>query len=618
LASGDTAGGQRVDALNTHFSLDLSRFRMKKIHLALALILLCLPLVPGWAFAVSDTGQTTCFDNEGNTIACPSPGQPFYGQDGNFLINPPSLAKTDNDKTVKDHAIGLTWEVKTEVSKEEAVTLPEAQAYIDRLNVDAFCGHQDWRLPTILELHAMADFEHDCPAVDTAFFPNTQNMRYYWSSTTSELKDHKKYYLLSFNRGHVYNSTSPNKAATVRAVRGTPLTNPNRYHLNMDKTVTDFNTGLIWELKTQENSNKKWLQHMAAEYCNDLELGGYSDWRLPTVKELLTLIDFTRSDSPMLCMPVFKNSVIGFHSETSAYYWSSTTSAAPVLQTGKKTMAWTVDIQHGTTRLGFKPCQDNNGDTFRVRAVRGGQVSIDGCLTITTPEPGSTWNKGDVMEITWDNPTQKIPGNVAITISCDGGKSFASVTDETANDGAYSWTVTEQDYVNGVLKITPLHEAYTGKGSSTGIFYIECKKHLSAIPDADTTRETGAQAVIDLKLNVAPENTVAFDVTCSDDTEATITPKAIFFSPGNWCDTQYVTVTGKDDPEEDGNQDFSISFTVNGEMTKDTSGFGAMEPTKVPFKNIDDDTKQTDGADPVVAADAETSGGCFIRCAATP
>lgn len=584
---------------------------MKKIHIALGLILWCLSLTPAWAFVVPDTGQTTCFDNEGNTIACPDPGEPLYGQDGNFLINPPSLTKTDNDKTVTDHVTGLVWEVKTEASKEESVTFPEAQAYIDGLNTDAFCGRHDWRLPTILELQSMADFGQGCPAVDVEFFPNTHDMRHYWSSTTSEIVGHKKYYSFNSNGGSVLEYTNPDRPGTVRAVRGAPLTNPNRFYLNRDKTVTDFNTGLIWELKTQENTQKKWLHHMAAAYCNDLDLGGYTDWRLPTCKELLTLIDYTRTERPMLCMPVFKNSVIPFHSAVSAFYWSSTTSVMPVTQTGKKTMACVVDTQRGTTSFGFKPSQQgSSGDLLSVRAVRGGQVLKPGGLVIVSPKPGSTWNKGDVMEIIWDNPSPIIPGNVAIAISCDGGKSFAMVTDETANDGAFSWPVTEQDYVNGVLKITPLHGGYADKGNSTGIFYIECKKYLSAVPDVDTTREIGSQSVIALKLNVAPENTVAFDVAVSDESEAMVTPKAIFFSLENWGNTQYVTVTGKDDLEADGNQDFTVSFSVNGELTKDTSGFADIEPTEAYFQNIDDEGPVVPLAE---ASDGDGSGGCFIR-----
>ena len=41
-----------------------------------------------------DTGQTTCYDNT-NVIPCPQSGEPFYGQDANYLINLPQYIKLD-------------------------------------------------------------------------------------------------------------------------------------------------------------------------------------------------------------------------------------------------------------------------------------------------------------------------------------------------------------------------------------------------------------------------------------------------------------------------------------------------------------------------------------------
>jgi len=44
-----------------------------------------------------DTGQTTCYDDKGNVIGCPESGERFYGQDANYLINPPSYTKLDEN-----------------------------------------------------------------------------------------------------------------------------------------------------------------------------------------------------------------------------------------------------------------------------------------------------------------------------------------------------------------------------------------------------------------------------------------------------------------------------------------------------------------------------------------
>jgi len=72
-----------------------------------------------------DTGQTTyCKILEGSVIPCPQPGEPFYGQDGNYSINPPTYTKLDNLgnplpddaaswATIRDNVTGLVWENKT-------------------------------------------------------------------------------------------------------------------------------------------------------------------------------------------------------------------------------------------------------------------------------------------------------------------------------------------------------------------------------------------------------------------------------------------------------------------------------------------------------------------------
>ena len=72
---------------------------------------------------VPDTGQTKCY-NKTDVITCPSPGQPFYGQDANYTINPMSYTKLDGSGNalpdsapswvmVRDNVTGLIWEMKT-------------------------------------------------------------------------------------------------------------------------------------------------------------------------------------------------------------------------------------------------------------------------------------------------------------------------------------------------------------------------------------------------------------------------------------------------------------------------------------------------------------------------
>jgi len=64
------------------------------------------------------------------------------------------------------------------------------------------------------------------------------------------------------------------------------------YRDNGDGTVSDLTTGLMWQ--QDPGSKMSWRQAMAgASRCR---LGGHHDWRLPTVKELYSLILFSGTD----------------------------------------------------------------------------------------------------------------------------------------------------------------------------------------------------------------------------------------------------------------------------------------------------------------------------------
>jgi hypothetical protein len=71
---------------------------------------------------------------------------------------------------------------------------------------------------------------------------------------------------------------------------------------NGDGTVTDNITGLMWQQSPDTDgdgdidANDKLTYDEAITGANKLNLGGYNDWRLPTIKELYSLIDFSGTD----------------------------------------------------------------------------------------------------------------------------------------------------------------------------------------------------------------------------------------------------------------------------------------------------------------------------------
>ena len=66
------------------------------------------------------------------------------------------------------------------------------------------------------------------------------------------------------------------------------------YHDNGDGTITDLNTGLIW-LKERGTKTTWDSAFIKAENCTT---GGYNDWRVPSIKELYSLIDFNGRSGP--------------------------------------------------------------------------------------------------------------------------------------------------------------------------------------------------------------------------------------------------------------------------------------------------------------------------------
>jgi len=78
--------------------------------------------------------------------------------------------------------------------------------------------------------------------------------------------------------------------------------NPMSYTDNGNGTVTDNVTGFMWQ-KQDDGNVYNWYQATGTydatynpttqDVCSSLNLGGHSDWRLPSRKELITLVDYS-------------------------------------------------------------------------------------------------------------------------------------------------------------------------------------------------------------------------------------------------------------------------------------------------------------------------------------
>ncbi|MCK5111213.1 MAG: DUF1566 domain-containing protein [Arcobacteraceae bacterium] len=83
---------------------------------------------------------------------------------------------------------------------------------------------------------------------------------------------------------------------------------------DIENIVIDNKNKLMWQDNKEAKTNEKnWKD--ANRYCNNLLLSGFNDWRLPSIKELETIVDSDRAD-PSICT-IFKNI-------SADSYWTST------------------------------------------------------------------------------------------------------------------------------------------------------------------------------------------------------------------------------------------------------------------------------------------------------
>jgi hypothetical protein len=146
------------------------------------------------------------------------------------------------------------------------------------------------------------------------------------------------------------------------------------YTDNGDGTVTDNNTGLMWEKKSDDGTINRvdmsytWADafavHIAALNAGS-GFAGYTDWRLPNVKELQTIVNYEHLNPSV--SPAFNTgcgggcTLVRCSCTTSAPYWASTTSVEFPAN------AWQVEFFVGSMHAVAK----SRNDGF-VRAVRGG------------------------------------------------------------------------------------------------------------------------------------------------------------------------------------------------------------------------------------------------------
>lgn len=302
-------------------------------------------------YLVVDTGQELCFGNE-EDIACPGEGEKFYGQDAQ--VEGLFFNYTNNDDgTVTDNNTLLMWQQSADLNGDGKINIEdkknqkESEEYCNSLELS---GYDDWRLPDIKTLYSLMAFSGRDPSGNLESkgtpFINTEYFDFGYGDTNADERSIDSQWATST----IYTSTVMNgeqamfglnladgrikgypvsKKFYIKCVRGNTEYGVNNFVSNGDGTVTDIATGLEWQ-KNDSTQTMDWEE--AFNYCNENKTAGRSDWRLPNIKELQSIVDYSRSpdatSSPAIDSIFHSTSFTNENNQKDwGYYWSSTTHA---------------------------------------------------------------------------------------------------------------------------------------------------------------------------------------------------------------------------------------------------------------------------------------------------
>jgi hypothetical protein len=345
-------------------------------------------------YPIVETGQVACYDTT-NKTGTPAVGEAFYGQDAQFTGFTPSYTRSTDGKTVTDNVTGLMWQSTPDVNEDgtidanDKLTIDEAEAHVTALNDAAWGGYTDWRLPTIKELYSLITFigtdpppegtstDGMVPFIDTTVFDfaygdisageriidmqYASSTRYVSTTMNGQVTQFGVNFADGRIKGYGLGGLGPiggEKTFAVQCVRGNTLYGINSFVDNGDNTITDTATGLMWP-QDDSGTGMDWETTLAwVQQKNTENYLGHSDWRLPDVKELQSIVDYSRSPATTnsaAINPLFQStSILNEAGQTDwPCYWSGTTHlAAHMLGTGNARRACYVSFGRGMGFMG--------------------------------------------------------------------------------------------------------------------------------------------------------------------------------------------------------------------------------------------------------------------------
>lgn len=231
---------------------------------------------------------------------------------------------------------------------------------------------------------------------------------YHWWGPETGCTDTKLLGNICTGQDKCYNASSSNAVITCPTSESADFFGQDAYYASLgkctprsftvqtissQKVVLDNNTGLMWQQTIERDD---WSD--ALSYCDGLTYAGYSDWRLPTPQELLTIVDNGRYN-PAIDTAYFP--------DTPSYdFWSSSSRVDDI------NYAWYVDFSYGSVSS-FNDVDwyeyTNKENIYNVRCVRETTLStstfysltVNGDKIVTNTKTGLVWQKSYVSGRTW-------------------------------------------------------------------------------------------------------------------------------------------------------------------------------------------------------------------------
>ncbi len=264
--------------------------------------------------------------------------------DGTYQTGYVRSYTSNGDGTVTDNVTKLIWQESDDGTLRD---WNSSVAYCEALTTAGL----EWQLPSMDQLIELSDKGIHSPAIDT-LFSSTKNSGY-WSADEYLASSRDDIWTVNFQDSRTNN---PEKISSryVRCVH-IPAIQPRAVYTRdaSKEIVLDASTNLMWQDDAQTISadgKKTWNE--AIEMCEQLAVGGYSDWRLPNLNELNSITDKTTYGPAM-------NKE--FQNKKSVRFWSSTTEDA------NNSNAW-----YSYFWCGCNDVEDKN-DKNNVRCVRSAE-----------------------------------------------------------------------------------------------------------------------------------------------------------------------------------------------------------------------------------------------------